>query len=203
MNQIDIFGGASEIAPGLARLLDYVPDFFDEAESHDLFEKLKSTIEWKQETLRLYGKQIPTPRLTAWYGDSGVAYKYSGRTFYALAWTHELLHIRDKLEPVAGVLFNSVLLNLYRDGNDSMGWHSDDEPELGINPVIASVNFGQERRFDFRSKKDHTEKYNINLADGSLLLMKGNIQQLWQHQVAKSVKVKERRINLTFRVIKK
>jgi alkylated DNA repair dioxygenase AlkB len=203
MSQIDIWDDTGKRAPDLAGLLEYFPGFFDKAESQVLFDSLRSSVQWKQETLRLYGKQIPTPRLTAWYGDEGVAYKYSGRTFYALAWTEELLYIREKLANVTGVSFNSVLLNLYRDGNDSMGWHSDDEPELGTNPVIASVNFGQERRFDFRNKTDHTEKYRINLANGSLLVMKGDIQHLWQHQVAKSAKVKDGRINLTFRVVKK
>ena len=203
MSQIDIWDDTGKRAPDLAGLLEYFPGFFDKAESQVLFDSLRSSVQWKQETLRLYGKQIPTPRLTAWYGDEGVAYKYSGRTFYALAWTEELLYIREKLANVTGVSFNSVLLNLYRAGNDSMGWHSDDEPELGTNPVIASVNFGQERRFDFRNKTDHTEKYRINLANGSLLIMKGNIQHLWQHQVAKSARVKDGRINLTFRVIKK
>ena len=203
MSQIDIWNDTGKRAPDLTGLLEYIPDFFDKAESLELFDSLRSTVQWKQETLRIFGKELPTPRLTAWYGDDGVAYKYSGRTFHALPWTKELLHIREKLATATGVLFNSVLLNLYRDGNDSMGWHSDDEAELGTNPVIASVNFGQQRRFDFRNKIDHTEKYQINLANGSLLLMKGNIQHLWQHQIAKSAKVKDGRINLTFRVVKK
>jgi alkylated DNA repair dioxygenase AlkB len=181
--------------------LAYYPGLFSQPESEGLMAALLSVIQWKQETLFIYGRQVNTPRLTAWYGDEGVAYTYSGRQFWGLPWTKELLDIKTRIEPVAQTRFNSVLLNYYRDGNDSMGWHSDDEPELGINPIIASVNFGQQRRFDFRKTKDHQQKHHINLTNGSVLVMNGDLQHHWQHQVAKSKKAMGARINLTFRFV--
>lgn len=186
----------------LAGLLDYRPLFYSADESQAYLNLLGNTIVWKQEELRIYGRLVKTPRLTAWYGDAGIAYTYSGMRFEALPWNDELLAIKRKLEAAFGAKFNSVLLNLYRDGRDSMGWHSDDEPELGQNPIIASVNFGQERRFDFRSKPDHSLKQSIMLGNGSVLLMKGDIQHNWQHQVAKSARPMKERINLTFRLIR-
>jgi alkylated DNA repair dioxygenase AlkB len=186
----------------MENLLEYKPGFYNEQECLDFMQLLKKNIQWKQETLTIFGKTVKTPRLTAWYGDIGIAYKYSGKQFFALSWTEELLAIKEKTELVSPVKFNSVLLNYYRDGNDSMGWHSDDEPELGKNPVIASVNFGQERRFDFRYKADHRIKHNLILANGSLLLMKGDLQHHWQHQIAKSKQGMKERINLTFRLIR-
>jgi alkylated DNA repair dioxygenase AlkB len=189
-----------ELSPDL---LDYRPNFFPQPESQTYFEHLTHTIQWKQEELRIYGRVVKTPRLTAWYGDEGAAYTYSGVRFEGLPWTAELLEIKHKVETAFGVGFNSVLLNLYRDGRDSMGWHSDDEQELGLNPVIASVNFGQERRFDFRHKENHTLKHSVLLGDGSILLMKGDIQHHWQHQVAKTAKPIGARINLTFRNVLK
>jgi len=201
MQQTNLFGPAAQAPPISADLLQYIPAFFNENESAQLFHALQATIAWKQEELMLYGKKIKTPRLTAWYGDQNVAYKYSGVTFYALPFTAELIKIKAAIEPLANQQFNSVLLNLYRDGNDSMGWHADDEPELGKNPIIASVNFGQPRRFDFRHKDNHAIKHQIMLGNGSLLIMKGDIQHHWQHQIAKSLKVKEVRINLTFRKV--
>ena len=200
MGQGFLFNLNEPLSP-LPGLLDYKSSVFNVEESDYLLKRLSDHIDWKQETLTLYGKQVLTPRLTAWYGDENVSYKYSGVTFYAMPWTEELLTIKSTIEPLAGVTFNSVLLNLYRDGKDSMGWHSDDEPELGKNPVIASVNFGQERRFDFRLKTDHRQKHHILLANGSALIMKGDIQHHWQHQIAKSAKPMRVRINLTFRKI--
>ena len=182
-------------------ILEYSPGFFNEQESDEYLDVLTATIQWKQETLTIFGKPVLTPRLTAWYGVEGIGYKYSGKQFYALPWTKELLKIKEKIEMVAKVKFNSVLLNFYRDGNDSMGWHSDNEPELGLNPVIASVNFGQERRFDLRNKADLRKKHQIILGNGSLLIMKGDIQHHWQHQIAKSKQPMKSRINLTFRFI--
>jgi len=183
-------------------LLNYFPEVFPAAESKSLFEKLTENITWRQESIIIFGRKVLTPRLTAWYGDAGAVYKYSGVSFDPLPWTEELLFIKSKAEGLAGTIFNSVLLNLYRDGSDSMGWHSDDEPELGRDPIIASVNLGEARRFDLRLKTDHHQKLQILLEDGSVLVMKGELQHYWQHQIAKSAKVKGRRINLTFRTIK-
>lgn len=182
-------------------LLDYLPSFFNQDESVGLLDALKSTIKWKQETFSIFGKTIDVPRLSAWYGDDGKAYSYSGKTYHPHPWNDVLMTIRDRVNAAAGVDFNSVLLNWYRHGNDSMGWHADDEPELGQNPVIASISFGQSRRFDIRLKADHKVKHSIMLENGSLLLMKGDMQQHWQHQIPKSARATGERINLTFRVI--
>jgi len=197
--QLNIFNSADSL---FGNQLEYNPGFFTEPQSSHFMAALIKNIRWKQETLIIFGKSVKTPRLTAWYGDTGVAYKYSGKQFFALPWIDELAEIKEKTEHFADVKFNSVLLNYYRDGNDSMGWHSDDEPELGLNPIIASVNFGQERRFDFRNKNDHAKKHHIFLGNGSLLIMKGDLQHHWQHQIAKSKQPKAGRINLTFRLIK-
>jgi len=183
-------------------LLGYFPGVFSVDDSEVLFAKLTGNIAWRQESIIIFGRSVLTPRLTAWYGDAGAVYKYSGVSFDPLPWTDELLYIRAKTEELAGTTFNSVLINLYRDGSDSMGWHSDDEPELGRNPIIASVNLGEARRFDLRLKKDHHVKQQILLEGGSVLVMKGDLQHHWQHQVAKSAKIKNPRINLTFRTIK-
>ncbi len=182
--------------------LTYFPDFINPEDSFVYLKLLLGNINWQQEILRIYGREVKTPRLTAFYGNESIAYKYSGSKFYAQPWTVELTDIKIKTEEVANQRFNCVLLNYYRDGNDSMGWHSDDEKELGINPIIASVNFGEERRFDFRSKLDHKLKHSIVLQNGSLLLMKGDIQHQWQHQIAKTKHQIGERVNLTFRLVK-
>lgn len=176
--------------------------FFDRKESDRLLDLLKETIDWKQESMQMYGKQVAFPRLTAWYGDNDKPYKFSGITLSPNNWTKELLEIKNKIEPIAGVTFNSVLLNRYRDGNDSISWHTDAEPELGTNPIIASVNFGAKRRFMLRHINNHGLKYEVDLKHGSFLLMKGSLQHFWQHQVPKTKENIGERINLTFRVIK-
>lgn len=181
--------------------LAYYPHFFDKAESDVLMQTLQDTIAWKQESMNMYGKNVPFPRLMAWYGDAATPYSFSGNTFMPQPWTKELLQIRDRITPVAATPFNSVLLNLYRSGSDSMGWHADDEPELGSNPVIASVNFGASRRFLLRYKNDHHLKHEMLLQHGSLLIMSGSLQQYWEHQVPKTAKPITGRINLTFRFI--
>jgi len=202
MEQFNLFPG-NEAGPVLPKdILDYKPGLFNAQQSHDIMQKLLTETPWKQESQQMYGRMVKTPRLTAWYGDASSYYQFSGSKFTPYPWTSELLTIKSRIEPEAGMKFNSVLLNYYRDGNDSVAWHSDDEPELGANPVIASVNFGQERRFDIRNKKDHTLKYSVLLQNGSLLIMKGDLQHQWEHQIAKSLKITKPRINLTFRLIK-
>lgn len=181
--------------------LAYYPQFFNLAESNHFMQLLKETIDWKQESMKIYGKAVLFPRLMAWYGDNAASYGFSGNTFASQPWTPGLLQIRDRITTVSGRIFNSVLLNLYRNGNDSMGWHADDEPELGKHPVIASVNFGATRRFQLRYKNDHKRKYALSLQHGSLLIMKGALQDHWEHQVPKTTKVSDGRINLTFRFI--
>ncbi|MDR6566308.1 alpha-ketoglutarate-dependent dioxygenase AlkB [Chitinophaga ginsengisegetis] len=181
--------------------LAYYPQFFNLSESNHFMQVLQDTITWKQESMKIYGKEVLFPRLMAWYGDAASSYGFSGNIFSPEAWTAELQQIRDRITPVSGQAFNSVLLNLYRNGNDSMGWHADDEPELGRNPVIASVNFGATRRFQLRYKSDHQRKYELSLQHGSLLVMKGPLQEYWEHQVPKTTKISHGRINLTFRFI--
>lgn len=178
------------------------PNLFDREESNQLFSDLYNNTPWRQDSITFYGKTIPLPRLTAWYGDSGKSYTYSGIEMNPEPWNPTLLRIKSKIESLANVKFNSVLLNLYRSGKDSVSWHSDDEPELGKNPVIASLSFGDTRRFMFR-RKDQKDgrKIEVDLTNGSALIMKGTTQHFWQHQIPKTSKPVKQRINLTFRVI--
>ncbi|MEG4031951.1 MULTISPECIES: alpha-ketoglutarate-dependent dioxygenase AlkB [unclassified Microcoleus] len=180
----------------------FYPNFFSIEESDRLFSDLYSSINWKQDIIHFYGKKIPLPRLTGWYGDEGKSYTYSGIEQHPDPWTPALKLIKSKAEEISEVTFNSVLLNLYRHGKDSVSWHSDDEPELGKNPIIASISFGGNRRFSLKHKTSENSKINLDLPKGSLLLMKGETQHCWQHQIPKTSKFVEPRINLTFRVIK-
>lgn len=178
-----------------------VENFLDEDESKKFFDELLDSIDWHQDKIRMFGKVHLAPRLTAWYGDPGISYAYSGVQLKASGWTPALKAIKNRLEELSGESFNSVLLNLYRDGQDSMGWHADDEKELGLNPVIASISLGQERVFHLRNKKDKQLKVKIPLKNGSLLLMQGATQHHWQHQIPKTKKPQQERINLTFRKV--
>ncbi len=180
----------------------FYEDFFSEEESNRYFDTLRETIAWEQQELKMFGKQIALPRLTAWYGDEGKPYSYSGITHHPHRWTPELLEIKSKIESVADLAFNSVLLNLYRDEQDSVGWHSDDETELGENPVIASVSFGDVRQFQFKHKTNDSQRLALDLTSGSLLLMRGATQHHWKHRIPKSKQAKSERMNLTFRVIR-
>ena len=209
--QTDLFGiptvtKSNTMAPTGLKVIDngeyiYLPNYFSKAESDLLFDSLRENIIWKQESMNMYGKIINFPRLTAWYGNNDKPYSFSGITLQPLPWNPEILEIKKKIEPKANVVFNSVLLNLYRNGNDSISWHTDAEPELGKNPVIASVNFGETRKFQLRHIQTKA-KLEIELTHGSLLIMQGELQHFWQHQVPKTSKVVGERINLTFRVIK-
>lgn len=179
----------------------FYPALFNETESENLFRLLVTNIQWKQEPIVIAGRSIMQPRLTAWYGDAGKPYRYSGITMQPFAWTAELLHIKQRVEQVVGFVFTSALLNFYRDGNDSMGWHRDNEKELGPNPVIASVSFGATRTFCLKHRNDKTLTRKIPLTVGSLLLMKGATQHHWLHSIPKEPKQNGGRINLTFRAI--
>lgn len=179
----------------------YFPNFLVKDTANDFLEAFKNTIEWKQESMNMYGKQVLFPRLTAWYGDNDKPYSFSGIKLNPHPWTKELLKIKELIVPICEVEFNSVLLNLYRDGNDSISWHTDAEKELGENPLIASVNFGAERKFQIRHNETH-EMHEFVLKNGSLLIMKGELQHFWKHQVPKQKGTIKERINLTFRVIK-
>ena len=178
------------------------PQFFKQQKSDRFFDKLNRNLEWRQDQIKVFGKEIRIPRLNAWYGDEGKTYTYSGNCMSPLPWTPALILIKEKIEQEIGLNFNSVLANQYRDGKDSVSWHSDDEPELGINPVIASVSFGETRRFQLRHKSNkELEKIEIALTHGSLLIMKGTTQHYWKHQIPKTAKNIGTRINLTFRMV--
>jgi alkylated DNA repair dioxygenase AlkB len=196
------------------RISDRTVEYFQENEdfdwrnadwrglSPDQFAEVRfKNIRWKQDFIRLFGKTHPLPRLTSWYGDSQRSYTYSGITSYPNEWNTGLRYIREQVEKSAGVSFNSVLLNWYRDGEDKIDWHADDEPELGKNPVIGSVNFGETRDFVIRRNDDQQVKVTIPLAHGTLLVMAGALQHHWQHSVPKRAKVRGSRFNLTFRRI--
>ena len=157
-------------------------------------------IDWNHDKIKMYGKEIYLPRFSAWYGDSDKPYTYSGLTLQPKKWNKGLLYIKQAISKVSGVNFNSVLMNWYRDGEDYLNWHTDAEKELGINPIIGSVNFGEERDFIIRLN-DKSSKITIPLKHGTFLLMSGELQHFWQHSVPKRKKIKGSRFNLTFRVI--
>jgi alkylated DNA repair dioxygenase AlkB len=175
--------------------LSYLPHFFTVPKADALVAGLTRTIAWKQERGG-FGRLFP--RLTALYGDPGVVYVYSGTSYPSLRWTAELAEIRRLVEQAAGAPFNSVLLNRYRDGNDSMGFHADDEPELGTNPIVPSISLGAQRRFVLRHNRSK-EKLELLLGHGSLLIMAGTLQHHWQHALPKMKGAQGERINLTFR----
>jgi alkylated DNA repair dioxygenase AlkB len=204
MDQLNLFDEPEEY--GIVKEIQngayiFIPNFYDRVKADNYLKVFLESIAWKQESMNMYGKQVMFPRLTSWYGDNDKPYSFSGITLNPHPWTEELLQIKKDIEPICDVQFNSVLLNRYRDGNDSISWHTDAEKELGKNPIIASVNFGAERAFQL--KHMHTnEKMEFKLKHGSLLVMMGELQHFWQHQVPKVKTVLKERINLTFRVIK-
>ncbi|RZJ67437.1 MAG: alpha-ketoglutarate-dependent dioxygenase AlkB [Flavobacterium sp.] len=161
-------------------------------------EKLLATIEWKNDEVVLFGKRITTKRKTAWHGSEPFAYKYSGATKTALPWTKELLELKAIAEELSRETYNSCLLNLYHDGSESMGWHSDDEKTIVKCSAIASISLGADRKFAFRHKRSK-ETVSLVLENGSLLVMKGETQEFWQHAIPKQMKVLDARVNLTFR----
>ena len=200
MEQLSFFAEAGQSRGLPKELLGYRAGFIDQATGDYLLQKFIAEA-WKQTTQKMWEKEYLTPRLTTWHGDAGTDYSVSGKIANPNPWTPELQMLKEKVEAVAGVKFNSVLLNYYRDGNDSVAWHSDREIVLGKNPVIASVSLGQVRSFDIRNKADHKEHYSVKLEHGSFLLMKAGLQESWEHRVAKSVKPMRARVNLTFRVV--
>ena len=179
--------------------LTYFPGFYTSAESRTLLHLLTEETTWRHDTLRIGGKHVAVPRLQAWYGDC--RYGYSGLKLEPLAWTPLLDGIRRKVSIACGLAFNSVLLNYYRNGNDSVGWHSDDERELGPDPCIASLSLGAARRFELKHRVRRQEKVNMLLEDGSLLLMGSGLQRHWQHQLPKDSRITLPRLNLTFRFV--
>ena len=170
-----------------------------EEEHYFYFSRLQQEVDWKQERITLFGKTHWQPRLLAWQGNKD--YAYSGKNHAKQDFTPTVVAIKERLLSDCQLNFNGVLLNRYRNGKDSMGWHSDDEKELGMFPIIASVSLGAERKIRFRNKTNHRETFELFLPPGSLLVMHGATQELWQHSIPKTTQVQKERINLTFRFI--
>jgi alkylated DNA repair dioxygenase AlkB len=180
----------------------FMRNFLSIDQAIELESLLLNTIEWKQEEVYVFGKKHKEPRKTAWHGDEECVYTYAGKKNHPLPWTEELFQLKTDIEAlIPGANFNSVLLNQYRDGNDKMGWHSDNEKELGKNPVIASLSLGATRFFDLKHKRIKSLKKRLELPAGSLLIMCGSTQENWLHQVPQQKTVKDSRINLTFRTV--
>ncbi|MDE0599807.1 MAG: alkylated DNA repair dioxygenase AlkB [Dokdonia donghaensis] len=182
--------------------ITYYEDFLSKEEALHFYNTVYKETPWQQDDITVFGKTYAQPRLTALYGNNGKPYSYSNITMHPLEFTFALSEIKKRVEAITGIVFSTCLLNLYRDGNDSNGWHSDNEKELGKNPPIASVSLGATRAFKLRYKKDHSINKKLMLDSGSLLLMKGSTQECWQHTVPKTAKQVTPRINLTFRVVK-
>lgn len=180
----------------------YYPQFFDKVQADKIYTELLQDIAWQQDNITVFGKTHPQPRLTALYGNEGKPYSYSSIKMQPHPWNSILQKIKYYIEETTGWQFTTVLLNQYRDGKDSNGWHADNEKELGVNPIIASLSFGSERVFQLKHNTIADAKKSIVLEHGSLLLMKGSTQHFWKHQIPKTAKPIGTRINLTFRSIK-
>lgn len=199
--QMSLFAGLGPRALNMPdAVVTYQPGFIPAAEARAYFARLQQQVPWRSEQIVAYGKQLPIPRLTAWYGDPGGSYTYSRIHNTPLPWSDDLSELRRRVETAANHRFNGVLLNLYRDGSDSIAWHSDNEREFGDRPVIASLTFGATRKFRLRHKfRKDLDVVELPLEDGSLLLMAGDTQRCWEHEIRKSKTVTGPRINLTFR----
>jgi len=194
---------AASLAENLAAQdgeLYYRPGFIAPDRCLGLFERLLAELDWQEEFMSMVGRRVSVPRRVCWHGDEGAVYHYSGLVHYPQPWTEALLALKQSVEAACGQRFNSVLGNLYRDGQDSMGWHADQEKSLGENPFIASLSLGAARLFKIRHTQSG-ETLDLNLADGSLLLMGGALQHHWRHCVPKTRQPVAARINLTFRKI--
>lgn len=181
--------------------ISHAAGWLSSGESLEAFDALCPQVSWGIHRIRMFGRWVDSPRLSCWIGDPQARYRYSGADFMPQPWLPVLSGMRERLQDELGVPFNSVLANRYRDGRDAMGWHSDDEPELGPAPVIASVSLGAVRRFVLRRRDDHAIKHAYLLESGSLLVMRGNTQRDWQHALPRTAKLVGERINLTFRNI--
>lgn len=179
---------------------DYYGKILSDADANRYFEKLMETIAWRNDEAVIFGKHFITKRKVAWYGDRDFSYTYSNTTKEALPWTPELLELKALVEKLSGTQYNSCLLNLYHDGDEGMAWHSDDEKSLGKDTSIASLSLGAERKFSLKHKQSK-ETVSVQLENGSLLVMKGKTQTHWLHSLPKTKKVKQPRINLTFRTM--
>ena len=204
--ELDLFSASDDVTtPLLIDLgdakLHYYANFLAPNCADQSMSVLLEEIAWRQEFIKMYGVSRPIPRLSAWYGDQGVRYSYSGIASPENIWTSELLRLRGLVEQLTGVKFNGVLANLYRDGRDSVSWHSDDEAVLGPDPIVASLSLGQTRRFQLKHKQAMFESVSLDLTHGSLLVMKAGTQRNWLHQIPKSSCSLTERVNLTFRKV--
>lgn len=202
---VDLFGESRGSAwerialPGAD--LRWMPQWMAPGEADRWLADLHDTIPWEVHRIRIFGREVDSPRLSCWVGDADASYTYSRTRFEPHPWSAPLNALRERVEAVCGARFNSVLANLYRHGNDSMGWHSDDEIELGPHPVIASVSLGAARTFRFRSRSDKAKVYTLTLPHGSVVCMSGQTQRYYQHDLPKMRGLADPRINLTFRSI--
>lgn len=178
----------------------YFGKIFSEDQSFIYYVKLMNDINWQHDIVKILGKEIITKRKVAWYGDEAFLYKYSGKIKIAENWPDFLISIKSTVEQISGCTFNSCLLNLYHNGSEGMSWHSDNEKEILENSAIASVSFGAERKFGFRHNLTK-ENFSLMLENGSVLIMKDEVQKYWKHKLYTSIKIKEPRINLTFRTV--
>ncbi|MCE6988059.1 alpha-ketoglutarate-dependent dioxygenase AlkB [Dyadobacter sp. CY323] len=197
MEQLKLFDDRDQLLLP-QHLMTYEPEFISAAESDQYLNTFLRTVPFQQSKVVMYEKEVLTPRLTAWFGDRPIR---DGDQRPPISWTKELLEIKSKVEDFTGIVFNGVLLNYYRDGNDSVAWHSDKDTIVGLKTEVASVSLGQPRNFDFRNIENHRQQYSLELGNGSLLLMKGDLQKYWEHRIAKSNKPMGARINLTFRKV--
>ncbi len=199
--KMDLFSeGKTEFKLPNAKLT-YISNFIEPNEADIYFNSLKSTIDWQQDDITVFGKTYKQPRLTALFANNAKPYSYSNITMHPKPFTAELQKLKNKIEEEINHKFSTVLLNLYRDGNDSNGWHADNEKELGKNPIIASLSLGEVRPFNFKHRQLKNERHKLNLEHGSLLIMSGEMQHFWLHQIAKTKKSIGERLNLTFRTI--
>lgn len=182
--------------------ISYDEHFLSNSEASTYFDVLRKETDWQQDRIKVFGKDYDQPRLTALFANNKKPYSYSNITMHPTPFSPVLLEIKSKIEKTLNQTFTTCLLNLYRNGQDSNGWHADNEKELGINPVIASLSLGAERLFHMKHRTDKTQKIRLHLAHGSLLVMSGSTQHHWLHQIPKTKKNVGERINLTFRIIK-
>jgi alkylated DNA repair dioxygenase AlkB len=198
---LDLFPKEKIILPLPDAVFEFYPNFFNQEEADMLFERLMNETPWQQDDITIFGKKVAQPRLTCLFGNEGKPYSYSGLTMQPHAWNPTMMFIKEKVDKISEQNFTTVLANLYRNEKDSNGWHADNEKELGRNPIIASVSFGEERKFQLKHISDNNVKLSLNLNHGSLLVMKEGSQIHFKHQIPKATQDKKARINLTFRTI--
>ena len=200
LKPLDILGDGTPLnLPGAK--LRYFESFFNKSEAYNYFKQILDTTDWQQDKIKVYGKTYMQPRLTALYANNALPYSYSGIKMHPEKMTHILSVIQNRIHKVSNNIFTTVLINQYRNGNDSNGWHADNEKELGQNPIIASVSLGSDRFFHLKHRNKKELRFKILLKSGSLLFMEGETQTHWLHQIAKTAQPVGTRINLTFRKI--